>query len=47
MILKRFRKFNLYVKLIKYRFIIKIIEFLKDIINNHNISINSNEIKII
>ena len=46
-ILKRFRKFKLYIKLFKYFFIIINVKFLKYIINNDNIVINLNWIKFI
>ena len=46
-ILKKLRKYDLYVNLVKYRFIIISIEFLDYVINNYNISINSNKVEAI
>ena len=46
-ILKRFRKFKLYIKLFKYFFMIINIKFLKYIINNDDIVMNLNRVKFI
>ena len=46
-IFNKLRKYFLYVKLTKCKFMIIFVEFLKYIINNHDISINSNKIQTI
>ena len=46
-ILKRLRKFNFFVNLIKCKFMQKSIEFLNYIINNKNISMNMKRINVI
>ena len=46
-ILKRFRKFKLYAKLFKCFFIIINVKFLKYIINNDDIVMNSSRVKFI
>ena len=46
-VLERLRQFKLYAKLLKYFFMIQMIEFLKYIISNYDVFINSRRIKII
>ena len=46
-VLKRLRKFNFFVNLIKCKFMQKSIEFLNYIINNKNISMNMKKINVI
>ena len=47
LILKRFRQFNLFVKLVKCRFMIISMKFLNYIVNNHEMSMNFNRVKAI
>ena len=45
--LERLCQFKLYAKLSKYFFMTQMIEFLKYIINNHDVSMNSRRVKVI
>ena len=47
LILKRFRKYNFFVNLIKCRFMIISMKFLNYIVNNHDVSMNFNRVKAI
>ena len=46
-IFKKLKNFNFYVKLSKCRFCVIFVKFLNYVINNNEISINSNKIEII